>query len=234
MSDYVNLLKHERMEIGYKLKDAEKKNAKYNLLANKLRDYAELSEQLSAFINLNKTVLSLAQKEYREYKEHRLDEISKYIEGSIAVLFPEREYKVRLVYSDSRSQKDVTLSFIGKNGEIRFPFVTEGNLNNQVIAYSAAFGLVRAFDYNKIYIDEAFSAAHPSNLKKTAKQIEDAVDGGMQIFLIQQAKEGYESLARREFHLEHHMTSIDGYEETVLKSVTDFEKEAGLYGADEI
>ena len=131
---------------------------------------------------------------------------------------------MHLVYSETKVQRDVTLSFVGKRGEVRFPFVTEGSLNNQVIAYSAAFGLVRAFGYNKIYVDEAFSAAHPSNLKKTAKQIEDAVDSGMQIFLIQQAKEGYEHLARREFYLEHRMDSPDGYEETVLKSVTDYEK----------
>ena len=222
MSNFVESLKREQMELGYIIDDIERKNARYRRLAERIQKCKELEKQLNNFLNLNKTVLNLALREYEQYKQHRLDEISKYIEGSIAILFPEREYRVRLTSKDTKSPKDVTLSFIGKKGEVRFPFVTEGTLNNQVIAYSAAFGLVKAFGYNKIYVDEAFSAAHPSNLKKTAKQIEDAVDSGMQVFLIQQAKEGYENLARREFYLDHRMDSPDGYEETILKAVTDF------------
>ena len=82
MSAYIDMLKQERIELGYKLKDLEKKNARYKNLALKISRYEELDTQLANFIQINKNLLHMALIEYKTYKEHRLDEISQYIEGS--------------------------------------------------------------------------------------------------------------------------------------------------------
>lgn len=211
-------------------------SAKHNslIVENQHKEYSKLELESAEIDNLKSDIVSYLHscnmaldalnKTYAEFKASRLSEVSEYISGALAVVFPDREYDVNLEADDPSSRsRTIALSLQDKYGNTRYPFVTEGMLNNQLIAYSAAFALVKAFGYNTIYIDEAFSAAHPSNLKKTAKQVEDAVMDGMQVFLIQQAEEGYEEVPRREIYLKHTMDpASDGIEHTVVESVVDY------------
>lgn len=205
-----------------------------NLITAQHEKYKELQEEKTKLLHYKREVSSYLDdcslaltglnKVYAEFKEGRLKEVSEYITGALSVVFPDRDYEVVLEAEDpSARTRSIALSLIDSYGQVRYPFVTEGMLNNQLIAYSAAFALVRAFHYNTIFIDEAFSAAHPSNLKKTAMQIEDAVKNGMQVFLIQQAEEGYEDIPRREIYLRHTMEpASDGIEHTIVENVVDF------------
>lgn len=62
--------------------------------------------------------------------------------------------------------------------------------------------MVKGLNTQTVYVDEAFGVSSKANLPKIGEILQESINDGLQVILISQSSELYNSVSRREIHLE--------------------------------
>lgn len=139
---------------------------------------------------------------YADYQQGRIKFIEDSLEEVISELFPNSNFRPRIRYTHYRNEIRSELVLIDQQGYERFPRITEGGFMKQLIGFSSAIKVLELVGSKTFYLDEAFSNASATKKEQMANIISKCLDNGLQLILISQSPECYDSLPRREFILD--------------------------------
>lgn len=184
------------------LREIERNNDERALLQQKLEMSTTAYKRVKVYLHVLSLIKTNVIEEDLSFKNRRMSYVESFIKEKIDQVFPYDNFKVNIICDFSRNNNKATLRLIDRDGNARIPFLTEGGLNKQLISFSSSLGITKSFGKVILYVDEAFSASAPDIRPKLGDFIGEAVEEGMQVFMIAQSSESYRHLPRKEFHLE--------------------------------
>lgn len=93
------------------------------------------------------------------------------------------------------------LVFVDDKSNVRYPRITEGGFMKQLIGFVSAIKVIQLIGAKTLFMDEAFSNASAKKKEQVAQVINEYLKEGLQLILISQSPECYDTLPRREFRL---------------------------------
>lgn len=205
MIDKIKLRKYRDMstKLKSKLSNAEATNKNFTLLRKDLDEIQECKEQFSELLEFFKTAYLVSSKEDGDYKRRRLEFLSSYIKKNLNIVFPYDNLDVKVQTDFKNNRNKATLELWDENKKKAFiPKMNQGGLGKQLISFSAATALVECKDRKFLLLDEPFSESAPDKLSIVSTILNELLNKGMQIILIEHKDEVYKELPRREFVLE--------------------------------
>lgn len=182
------------------LERAKINNKQREQLLAQRTELIELQEDLATYNYDLKRLLTVIQKEDRDFKTRRIQYLNTLITDSLAEIFPEDGLKARL-YCDFDRKSEVVLELLDKDGNVLSPDMCSGKLQQYLISFAAVSGITKGLGVNNLYVDEAFGVAATSILGEIGKIIQKRVEQGVQIVIIAQNPGLYQDLPRREISL---------------------------------
>ncbi|GAA0101664.1 hypothetical protein UT300012_23790 [Paraclostridium bifermentans] len=185
------------------LEIAKKNNKILQTLEDDLEECEKVKNNLEQFVTMLTAFDSMTTKEDLAYKERRLDYLCSYMDKNLEVIFPYDNFRTKVSTSNKYgNERAELLLYNGGSNTPRVPAYCEGKMLRQLISFSGAIGLAECLGSHSFYMDEAFSAASPLNLSKVGKLLQDILNKGFQVIIIEQTNEIYKDIPRREIILE--------------------------------
>lgn len=199
----VSALKNKLIEEKVNLDFAKENNNKIIKYKQEYEDALEVRTEYEQYIKALDIYHKLCIRESNNYKNKRLEYLCSFIDDKLSIIFPDEDFKSRIVTDDRGSvQKTYLELYVEGSDEVEIPEVNQGKLCQQLLSFSSSVALVKSLGINRIFLDEAFSASASKNLTKIGSILKTMIDDGMQIILIEQEQEVYKDLPRREIYVE--------------------------------
>lgn len=157
--------------------------------------------------------------EENAYKKRRKGFIEDYISDILSTIFPDETLTAHIEEVKRNGYNRVELRLTDEQGNVRNPYLTEGQFCQQLIALSAVIATIHNAHANKVYVDEAFAMASPDNLVKASKVLDRIQREGIQAVIISQHAELYRDIFHREIVLDY--STLTGT--TRVTSIADYE-----------
>ena len=183
------------------LKTALKLDKKRNSLKVLLDDAESVIEDLKSMMQMSHRVGIAVGQEEVNYKQRRLNIVDNNITARLDAIFPK---KGLIAFSDcdfKRNQTRLKLYLKDSSGNLRPPYITEGDGAQQLISYTAAESCLELLNHNKMYLDEAFCRASEQTLLQVQDILKNSVTNGFQIIMISHSSLVYNDVPRREIRL---------------------------------
>lgn len=206
------------MNAKRKLKDAKNTQKVYDDLKSKLTTISNVRGEISDEIDHIKLYKKLVDREDASYKDKRTHFIEAQIEEPMALIFPTKNFKVKLDMSTFRNKIRASLKLQDKFGRVCKPKMGEGKLCRQLISFGGSCAVSKTYGMDKVFTDEAFSASSPENLTKVGTLIKDIVEDGKQVILVEQQDTIYKDISRREIRIDTDPIT----EDVVILEVVDY------------
>ena len=197
MNYYYSRLSNKRIE----LERQKSVNNQIQVLSEKLSKSEQLLEDIRQYrINLKqlKTIISV---EDDSFKERRISYLNDVVSDSLLRIFPLQGFKAKISCDFKRGNNKASLRLIDRSGNVHLPYLSEGKLCQYLISFAATIGVVKGLNTQTVYVDEAFGVSSKANLPKIGEILQETIDDGLQVILISQNSELYNSISRREIHL---------------------------------
>ena len=111
-------------------------------------------------------------------------------------------FKAEITCDFKRGNNKASLRLIDRAGNVHLPYLSEGKLCQYLISFATTIGVVKGLNTQTVYVDEAFGVSSKANLPKIGEILQESINDGLQVILISQSSELYNSVSRREIHLE--------------------------------
>lgn len=187
--------------LDYRIQQGKKNNEKVQKATDNLNNLQSTFSRLEEYYKTLQSILKVASKEDARYRESRLNYLSNYIDSNLAEIFPEEGFKTNIPLEYKYGKHHASLQMYNNKGILSVPKVSDGKCCQQLISFSAGAAIVECLGSNKLYMDEALSAASAEKLHKIGMLINNLINKGFQIILIEQRDDVYKDIPRREFTL---------------------------------
>lgn len=196
-----NYYENEVKNLAVKLEVARERNAQLeNLKREKVELTSFLNEIQEYWENLALVRASVI-KESDDYQTRRIEYLNELITKALRDIFPTENYTAKITY-DYKRRDIVKLRLVDQEGHVSTPDIGQGQLMQYVISFAAVSGITKGLGFKNIFIDEAFGVAAVDKLPELGNIIDSNVKAGMQVILISQNPELYNSIPRRVISLE--------------------------------
>lgn len=180
----------------------KERNEIYNSLVQRRERLREILSDIKEYLKELELIKDSINREDVLFKNSRITFLNSIITNRIKELFPNEDLEAVIEYNDKNRNTKAVLYLIDGNGNKRIPKISEGKFLQYAIGYTAVDGVLRNLGKNIIYIDEAFSVASESNLANVGEILKNSVESGMQIILVSQKSELYQSISHREIRMQ--------------------------------
>lgn len=196
--DLLNIIAYKEQE----LESAKESNRNRDNLMRSVNQLTEKIEEIDEYITLCKCIVNTAKDEEVKFKTSRIEYLEEMIEVNLGYLFPEAQYKTKLLSNVKRGKSKVKLLLKkATDSDFRNPINSNGGMAQQVISFTSSMVIINLLGKNKIFIDEALGNGSAESKKKMSKVIDLYAKRGNQIIMISQGSDLYSNIARREIHL---------------------------------
>ena len=200
--DRLNSLRTKHTEMGNRINIILERNKASLRMKARLDSTINYLELAVPYRDTCELILNTTKSTYSSYQEGRVKFIENSLDEVIAELFPKFTFKTDLDYSVFRNKIQCDLRLIDAHNNIRYPRITEGGFMKQLIGFCSAIKIMQLMGAKTFLLYEAFSNASSLNKEKMAEIIKGYLDSGIQLILISQSSECYDTLPRREFTLD--------------------------------
>jgi hypothetical protein len=184
-----------------KLEQGKRTNLERQELQNKLTELNELKMSVDILQGVAGELLAETKGEDVAYKDRRLDFVSQKVTTDLERLFPLDSLKVKLKVDPTRGMK-AHMALYDRHGIQRTASIYAGGMMKSTIAYSSSYSISESLGSAVMWMDEYFAASSNLSLAKMSEITKEALEQGVQIFMVEHKTAGYKNLPRREFHLE--------------------------------
>lgn len=219
MKQKFNSLRNLYNEKLYELERNKLLNDRIQSLENELEGIDYELQVSKVYRNALLKILDCTKDKYANYQSSRLNYIEDSLSDVINLLFPDAELTPKIKTFDRRNIMRSELILMDKGNNVRYPRITEGGFMKQLIGFVSAIRVIQLIGAKTLFMDEAFSNASTKKKEQVAAVINEYLKEGLQLILISQSPECYDTLPRREFRL----NTVNGV--CVLKDVRDCEGE---------
>lgn len=198
----INKLKTSLAVQQHVLQATMKSNEQHQTHMDKLDALTKRDQSLATYEsvirNMKRKAVTLAE----NYRESRIGYLEQEIENNLAYLIPEENFRVKIEFSSRDGVENANL-YIMKKGGTRWslPKARNGRFIRQIISFTAMYTINRLRGSKTIFSDEALASADKKNLLNLKPMLDNLIDDGFQIVVIEHKPELYQTLDRREFKL---------------------------------
>lgn len=194
-----SLIKFSEMENSRK-KDFEEKYVKdYNLLS-----------QLTEMLKETDFALAVASAEATAYRDSTVVFIENKITESLGLAFPNEKYTSKIEFGNTAKGRRTAELKLRRFGKDYTTSLQGGKLSQQLVSCSGVTAVNSIRGSSMMFLDEALASSDVDTVKDLSVMIQQLVDDGYQILLIEHKEGLYQSLARRHHYFTKNYPMLDG------------------------
>lgn len=205
-----NYYKNKSETISRQIVEDKSKLEVYQREVDKLvkidKELADSKYVLDNLENYYKTLYNLIKictKKSIEFKDVRVNSIESEITNNLAYLYPEKNYEVKIDFSESRGD-DVAELLLGSKGKLVPTTGQNGMFVRQVISLTGMEVINYMHGGCVLFLDEALASSDKQNLLKLKPMFNRMIEKGFQIIMIEHKPEIYQNLKHKRFKLYRH------------------------------
>lgn len=198
MNYYYSRLSSKRIQ----LEQQKMVNTQIESLSSKLYKAKKLLDELEQYKTDIKQLKTIIAVEDNSFKRRRIGYLNDVVSDSLLRIFPMQGFKAEITCDFKRGNNKASLRLIDRAGNVHLPYLSEGKLCQYLISFATTIGVVKGLNTQTVYVDEAFGVSSKANLPKIGEILQESINDGLQVILISQSSELYNSITRREIHLE--------------------------------
>lgn len=212
-----NYYEKEVKDLAVKLEVAKDRNAQLEKLKREKVELTVFMDAIQEYWENLAFVRASVIKESDDYQTRRIEYLNELITDALRNIFPTENFQAKVTY-DYKRRDVVRLRLVDQDGHVSTPDIGQGQLMQYVISFAAVSGITKGLGFKNIFIDEAFGVAAVDKLPELGNIINGNVQQGMQVILISQNPELYNSIPRRVISLEKDAIS----KTTSVVDITDY------------
>ena len=168
------------------LKDIESLQYSITTLENTLKNIDDLILSCTSMI--------------QEYRDEKLEELSKFVEEDLDVIFPLENFEVKLKADTYRNKERIRL-LTGKDGHLSSITMQHGRFFRQLISFAVTTRIQRLKNCEPIFMDEALNSGDFESTAMMSENLREWISNNIQVSLIEHKEVLYINLPRLEYHL---------------------------------
>ena len=197
-SSVLKRLSAENSKLEERILTADKNNKEKKKIEDKLRERYIVRKRLQDTKKTVNTMRTASMAIAKKYREDRINILTKEIERNLALLLPDENFKVRIDFRSVKERYYADLYVSKGGGDWFLPKAQNGKFIQQIISFSAMYSINKMRGCKVIFSDESLSSADKNSLVEIRPLLEELLDEGFQLVIIEHKEEMYKGIKRKE------------------------------------
>lgn len=186
--------------IESQLNVSEYRNKEREVVFNNLKYSLEAVEELSKIIMETEKIGARLDSAISSYKSERLELLELEMNKNLAEVYPDRDFKAKFSPEMFRGSEVLEL-LVGEGGRLAPTEMQNGRLLRQIINFSGTSMIQIMSGCNLLIMDEATNSGDGESIKAIGQLLQNLLDNGYQLIIIEHKHELYSELPRTQYNL---------------------------------